>query len=253
MVVVGWSGGSRELWYPKSASNTRVVGTEIALTIQNLVDNYGATWDSFWCAGHSLGAHICGHVGQRTRGGKIGRIIGLDPAGPWFKGKDSPVVGLDPSDAVLVDVIHTNGESYVGDNCGTLKPFGHRDFYPNGGGTQPNCVLDPPFLQRLEPFNTSSADRKGDVQNPRADFTPVCSHNRVLWLYIESLKYKRTGCKFLSNTKCTNPFNIPASCTAVSEVQGAMGHAADQYPNNGYFFLKTYGSEPYCIQYHETE
>jgi pancreatic triacylglycerol lipase len=34
--------------------------------------------------------------------------IGLDPAGPYFEDTD-PKVRLDPTDALFVDVIHTDG------------------------------------------------------------------------------------------------------------------------------------------------
>ena len=67
----------------------------------------------------------------------------MDPAGPWFEGKDHPDVGLSPSDATLVDVMHTHGEPGIILNLGTMKPLGHMDFYPNGGGKQPGCILDP--------------------------------------------------------------------------------------------------------------
>jgi hypothetical protein len=35
-------------------------------------------------------------------------FIGLDPAGPYFENTD-PSVRLDPTDALFVDVIHTDG------------------------------------------------------------------------------------------------------------------------------------------------
>jgi hypothetical protein len=35
-------------------------------------------------------------------------FIGLDPAGPYFENTD-PRVHLDPTDALFVDVIHTDG------------------------------------------------------------------------------------------------------------------------------------------------
>ncbi len=35
-------------------------------------------------------------------------LIGLDPAGPYFENTD-PTVRLDPTDALFVDVIHTDG------------------------------------------------------------------------------------------------------------------------------------------------
>jgi hypothetical protein len=40
-------------------------------------------------------------------------------------------------------VAHTNGEPGIILNLGTMKPLGHMDFYPNGGGEQPGCILDP--------------------------------------------------------------------------------------------------------------
>jgi len=58
--------------------------------------------------GHSLGAHTAGYAGERIEG--LGRITGLDPAEPYFQGMPSHS-RLDPSDAQLVDVIHTDGSS----------------------------------------------------------------------------------------------------------------------------------------------
>jgi pancreatic triacylglycerol lipase len=234
MIIVGWEGGSRQLWYPKSASETRVVGTEIALVAQNLVDYYGTSWSECVCAGHSLGGHVCGHAGKRTRGGDWGRITGMDPAGPWFEGKDHPDIGLDPSDATLVDVMHTNGEAGIILNLGTMKPLGHMDFYPNGGGTQPGCIFDP--------------WTKPEDIDPMIDLTPACSHMRVLDLYIESMKGRFTNCKFISKSKCTDPYNIPGSCTTGSTARGAMGFFANTYEEHGIFYLTTSRNDPYCSE-----
>lgn len=59
--------------------------------------------------GHSLGAHTAGYAGEKL-GGNIGRITGLDPAEPYFQGMPNHL-RLDPTDARLVDVIHTDGKS----------------------------------------------------------------------------------------------------------------------------------------------
>lgn len=58
---------------------------------------------------------------------------GLDPAMPFFVtvNKDQK---LDASDAVFVDVIHTN--AFV---QGKIEASGDVDFYVNGGIRQPGC------------------------------------------------------------------------------------------------------------------
>ena len=40
-------------------------------------------------------------------------------------------------------VIFVNSWCNILRNLGTLKPLGHKDFYPNGGGLMPGCLLDP--------------------------------------------------------------------------------------------------------------
>ena len=50
-------------------------------------------------------------------------------------------VGLNPSSADLVDVLHTDGKSITGYHLGMMKVLGHVDFYPNGAGRQPSCIL----------------------------------------------------------------------------------------------------------------
>lgn len=55
--------------------------------------------------GHSLGSHTAGYAGEGIPG--LGRITGLDPAGPYFQDMP-PHVRLDPTDAKFVDAIHTD-------------------------------------------------------------------------------------------------------------------------------------------------
>lgn len=64
---------------------------------------------------------------------------GLDPARPGFD-FDDPAARLDSSDAMFVDVIHTdvrNGP--IDSSLGLQRSCGHVDFYPNGGKQQPGC------------------------------------------------------------------------------------------------------------------
>lgn len=89
--------------------------------------------------GHSIGAHLAGHIGRNIQTMTdhdliIPRITALDPAGmlyyPEFLTKH-----IRASDAIFVDVIHTDVW-----NMGTVKPTGTVDFYPNSGWPpQPGC------------------------------------------------------------------------------------------------------------------
>ncbi|CAF3398658.1 unnamed protein product, partial [Rotaria sp. Silwood2] len=105
VILVDWSNGNG-FPYTKATANTQVVGAEIALFINYMIEDHGAKAADFHVIGHSLGSHVSGYVGKRVAG--LGRISGLDPAGPYFENTD-PVVRLDPTDALFVDVIHTDG------------------------------------------------------------------------------------------------------------------------------------------------
>ncbi|KAK3612363.1 hypothetical protein CHS0354_011083 [Potamilus streckersoni] len=136
VLVVDWKKGSR-IVYDQAAANTRVVGAEIARLITFLIEKFGANADDFHVIGHSLGAHIGGYAGERLP--NLGRITGLDPAGPQFENKDT-IVRLDPTDAKFVDTIHTDGKRLVL-ALGMLQPIGHVDYYPNGGFSQAGCSI----------------------------------------------------------------------------------------------------------------
>ena len=65
--------------------------------------------------------------------------LGFDPAGPAFDREENEL-RLDRSDADLVDIIHTNVNSTSGlITLGLGLAVGHKDYYPNGGGRQPQC------------------------------------------------------------------------------------------------------------------
>lgn len=69
--------------------------------------------------GHSLGAHIAGQAARllKKNGITVQRISALDPAFPCFE-DNSAELRLRKTDAVFVDVIHTNSEP--GENKGNL-------------------------------------------------------------------------------------------------------------------------------------
>lgn len=142
-------------WYILSVHNARLVGKRLANLLANL-ENYGASAEDFHILGISLGAHIAGWTGKYFRQYKkhsLGRITGLDPAGPCFSHAFSDQ-RLDKTDAQYVDVVHSNRLIQ-----GVIEPLGHSDYYINGGGpTQPGC------------------------------FMPSCSHLRAAEVYIESIR-----------------------------------------------------------------
>nr|XP_013007309.1 lipase member I [Cavia porcellus] len=112
LIVVDWNQGAATFIYNRAVKNTRKVAEVLSRYIQNLLVQ-GASLENFHFIGISLGAHICGFVGKIFHG-ELGRITGLDPAGPKFSGKPSNS-RLDYTDAKLVDVIHSDvdGIEYI--------------------------------------------------------------------------------------------------------------------------------------------
>ncbi|XP_036914745.1 lipase member I isoform X2 [Sturnira hondurensis] len=165
IVVVDWNRGATTFIYDRAVNNARKVAVSLSECIQRLL-KHGASLDNFHFIGMSLGAHISGYVGKRFQG-QLGRITGLDPAGPKFSGKPSNG-RLDYTDAKFVDVIHSDT-----DGLGIKEPLGHIDFYPNGGKKQPGC--------------------------PKSIFSGIkfikCDHQRAVHLFLAALE---TNCNFIS-------------------------------------------------------
>lgn len=90
------------------------------------------------CVGFSLGAHACSMFYKaylNKFGTKLGRITGLDPAGPFFKAK--PInEKIHFTDADFVDIIHTS------EQFGLSEKNGHMDFYPDSGPSSINACND---------------------------------------------------------------------------------------------------------------
>ncbi|XP_010358677.2 lipase member I isoform X1 [Rhinopithecus roxellana] len=165
VIVVDWNRGATTFIYDRAVKNTRKVAVSLSGHIKNLL-KHGASLDNFHFIGMSLGAHISGFVGKIFHG-QLGRITGLDPAGPKFSRK-LPYKRLDYTDAKFVDVIHSNSNG-----LGIREPLGHIDFYPNGGKKQPGC--------------------------PKSIFSGIkfikCNHERAVHLFMASLE---TNCNFIS-------------------------------------------------------
>ncbi|XP_020861515.1 lipase member H isoform X2 [Phascolarctos cinereus] len=131
VIVVDWNRGATNVVYSVASAHTWRVAEILKETIDQMLVS-GASLDNIYMIGVSLGAHIAGFVGQMYDG-KLGRITGLDPAGPLFSGKPRNE-RLDHTDAQFVDVIHSDT-----DLLGFKESLGNIDFYPNGGLDQPGC------------------------------------------------------------------------------------------------------------------
>ncbi|XP_071117860.1 pancreatic triacylglycerol lipase-like [Haliotis cracherodii] len=231
VITVDWKSGAHK-FYPKSVANTRLVGAIIAKAVEIARDMMGAKMADVHLMGHSLGSHISGYVGSRVEG--IGRISGLDPAGPLFQGTD-PAVRLDPTDAIYVDNIHTDGAPLYDAGLGTMSAWGHVDFYPNGGGHQPGC---PPAVSH------------GLLDAVEFKFKKVpeavsCSHLQSHEYWVASLA--DTKCDFTAHPCASYKDFTEGSCsTCGSGTCPQMGYFSDRANRQGKFYLTTESAYPYC-------
>lgn len=176
VIRVHWDTG---MWYDIAMAKTKFLARQITLLIYYLAQAHGVEVDdnyleNIYIIGHSLGAHVAGFVGQDYEG-RLGRITGLDPAGPGFLSQE-PRYRLDRSDALLVDVIHTNADRSMiktqlewdefGVHWGTIVDSGHVDLYANNGKYQPGCV---------------------------ANMYPYCSHSAAVNYYLSILSNSVDG------------------------------------------------------------
>jgi len=239
VIRVGWIGGSLQLNYPQSCSDTEVVAAEIALMINNIKAQWSSSSsDLFHCIGHSLGAQTCGYLGARVSP-KIAQITGLDPAGPYYENTPAEV-RLDSTDAQFVDVIHSDAEKLKNLGMGINQVSGHIDFWPNDGIAQPGC--DQNILSTIVGVD-------GVVEGAQ-DFV-ACNHLRVIDFYMESIT---SSCPFSGNpcvsyqdylngkcNDCTNGNCVSMGYHSKDSISTAMA-ASNVQPNN---YLQTGSMAPF--------
>ncbi|XP_037659804.1 pancreatic lipase-related protein 3 [Choloepus didactylus] len=240
-VNLDWINGS--LTYVSSVNNLRVAGAEVAYFIDVLVTKFGYSPSKVHLIGHSVGAHLAGEAGSRRPG--LGRITGLDPAGPYFHNTPNEV-RLDPSDANFVDIIHTNAAYFLFEfGTGTINACGHLDFYPNGGIYMPGCDSLIPSLFKLI-FNVHTKEAVSFFD---------CHHARSHRFYAESVlnpdAFISYPCSSYESFKAGKCFH----CS--KEGCPTMGHFADRFhiknmePNRSYYFLNTRSLPPYASWRHK--
>lgn len=222
VLVVDWQHRAEYPYYAKAASSAPLVGVILSFMLKKIIQtsNCSLLPDNVHIIGFSLGAHaagVCGRHYYENTGYIIGRITGLDPAGPLFEHSN---VSLSSADAKFVDVTHTNAGNFTDGRFGLNKSIGHVDFYPNGGNDQPNCV-----------FATD----------------PGCSHQRAHALFTESLN---RSCTFKSYY-CSGGWNafLTGNCSEEtnSSYIGDMGYYSFNASGRGNQYLNTSGTPPFCI------
>ncbi|XP_053226465.1 phospholipase A1 member A isoform X1 [Podarcis raffonei] len=225
VIAVDWVHGSTAAYYA-AVENVMKLALEIANFIRKLLD-LGVPEKSIHLIGVSLGAHAGGLVGHFFEG-RLGRITGLDPAGPKYT-KASREERLDPGDAVFVEAIHTDA-----DNFGIRIPVGHIDYYVNGGRDQPGC---PRFIS--SGYNYL-----------------ICDHMRSVHFYISALTdpcpmmaFPCTSYKDFLTGHCLDCFNpFPLSCPTIGLLDNGGVHVG-KLSTEVKVYLTTAASAPYCV-YH---
>lgn len=89
----------------------------------------------------------------------------MDPAKKYWK--HSPE-RLDKLDAEYVEVIHTNTNYF-----GLTGPFGHNDFYPNGGNLMPGAPENGESHSRAYRYFAESVEKGGFLAEQCASYEQI--------------------------------------------------------------------------------
>ncbi|XP_071042187.1 pancreatic lipase-related protein 2-like [Parasteatoda tepidariorum] len=207
----------------QSVANARLVGAYTAKLLHFIMNQTGLEPENIHLIGLSLGGQLISYIGERIN--NLGRITGLDPAGPYFDHAPKEV-RLDRSDAIFVDVIQTNAGKNLYEGSGTDDMVGHAVFSPNGGNRQPGCKYKP----------TKRPRGYSGLQSG-----PLCSHRRSVDYFkssINTCKYTSYACFSYEAFKDGHCKNTP--------YKNRIGFHAVKPPYQLNYFLDTSGKAPYC-------
>ncbi|KAM6956607.1 inactive pancreatic lipase-related protein 1-like [Aplochiton taeniatus] len=271
-IVVEWKSGLKTQ-YTQAANNARVVGAQVAHLINFIKSKMGQKTDRFHLIGHSLGAHVAGEAGSRTKA-PLGRITGLDPTESYFDGCDVSV-RLDPSDALFVDVIHTDALPFNPTlGIGMSQATGHMDFYPNGGEHMPGCKQNNAGSNYVD-IDSIWEDREGECEPAPHSWSffgeclvlaprwvlnnttslvvctkqfEACNHLRSYQYYLESIIQPHGFTGYPCTDKDT--FDSGKCFPCSDKTCPVMGHFADKFavPNSVSemkFYLNTGEAQPF--------
>ncbi|XP_075857893.1 phospholipase A1 member A isoform X2 [Microcebus murinus] len=225
VIAVDWVSGSTGIYF-SAVENVVKLSLEISRFLRKLLA-LGVSESSIHIIGVSLGAHVGGMVGHFYKG-QLGRITGLDPAGPEYT-KASLEERLDPGDARFVEAIHTDT-----DNLGIRIPVGHVDYFVNGGQDQPGC---PTSIYAGYSYL-------------------ICDHMRAVHLYISALENSCPLVAFPCDSyraflagqclDCCNPFLLSCPRIGLAEESGIK---IEPLPKEVKVYLMTTSSAPYCASW----
>ncbi|XP_072272561.1 endothelial lipase [Pyxicephalus adspersus] len=234
IIVVDWMFLAHQL-YPDAVNNTKFVGRETAALMDWLQEKANLSLKNVHLIGYSLGAHVAGFAGNYVNG-TIGRITGLDPAGPMFEGVEAHK-RLSPDDAEFVDVLHTYTREALGVSIGIQMPIGHIDIYPNGGDFQPGCGLSD-VLEANEYRSIGEAVK--------------CEHERSVHLFVDSLINKDQE-SFAFQCTDSNRFKKGICLSCRKNRCNAIGYNAKKSTSkrNSKMYLKTRAQMPYKVYHYQ--
>uniref|UniRef100_A0A8C8SMX0 triacylglycerol lipase n=1 Tax=Pelusios castaneus TaxID=367368 RepID=A0A8C8SMX0_9SAUR len=234
VVVVDWLTLAHQL-YTDAVNHTKVVGMDVARLLNWLQGKQFFHLENVHLIGYSLGAHVAGYAGNYAHG-TIGRITGLDPAGPMFEGVE-PNRRLSPDDADFVDVIHTFTKETLGISIGIQMPVGHIDVYPNGGDFQPGCGL---------------SDVLGAIAYGSIGEVVKCEHERSVHLFVDSL-VNQDKQSFAFQCTDSSRFRKGICLSCRKNRCNSIGYNAKKMRNkrNSKMYLKTRSDMPFKVYHYQ--
>ncbi|XP_063623777.1 phospholipase A1 member A-like, partial [Cydia splendana] len=196
VIILDWSHLAQAL-YATAIASVPSVGQDLGSLLLFIHDVTATPFETMHLVGFSLGAHVAGNAGRYT-GGRVGRVTGLDPVSPiWLINRNR----IASTDGIYVECIHT-----YGNNRGIA--WGDVDFYVNGGGSQPGCVLS------------------------------ICSHNRSYQIFAATVKYNH-----LVGRRCGNQDEIVAAFCSGPELR--LGNSDVYKSGSGLYYVSAGRSYPY--------
>ncbi|KAK2835570.1 hypothetical protein Q5P01_016054 [Channa striata] len=237
VIVVDWLSTAQN-HYVVAAQNTKAVGQEVARFIDWIEETTNMPLKNIHLIGYSLGAHVAGFAGSHATN-KVGRITGLDPAGPDFEGEHAHR-RLSPDDAHFVDVLHTYTRGSLGLSIGIQQPVGHVDIYPNGGSFQPGCNLRG-ALEMIAKFGIFAITE-----------AVKCEHERSIHLFIDSLLNEQEVAKAY---RCgsNDMFNRGMCLSCRKSRCNTVGYNISKVrkPRNVQMYTKTRASMPFRVYHYQ--